>query len=393
MVVDDAANTVTFHLVAPDPEFLARLTLTDAVAVPAGTPMRDIRYSLPATGPYMWGTIRKPWAVMVRNPYFHEWSHAARPDGYPDRIVWRLIVSPAAELKAVERGAADIMYTTAPPADSLNQLQTRFPSQLHIHPGVGTGALMLNTRTAPFNDVRVRQALNYAIDRAELARLLGPPPGQPTCQMLASYMPGYERYCPYTLDPNPGGVWHAPNLAKAKQLIAASHTRGTRITIWDQLGLPRSIGTYLVSLLDRLGYRTQFKELSSDPNAPLRFADSRTSAQAAFTYIQPSYLSASQMIQVPFACQSFTPSSTKNANLAEFCDPRLDAQIHAALAAESNNPARAAALWAQADRTLTNQAPFVALPDSTSIDFVGARVGNYQYSFQDQMLLEQLWVR
>jgi hypothetical protein len=53
IVTDDAANTVTFHLVAPDPEFPARLAVWTAVAVPAGTPNHDIgTYPLPATGPY-----------------------------------------------------------------------------------------------------------------------------------------------------------------------------------------------------------------------------------------------------------------------------------------------------------------------------------------------------
>jgi transposase len=53
VVVDDAANTVTFHFVAPDPEFLDRLTLPDAYAVPAGTPYRDIGlHPMPSTGAY-----------------------------------------------------------------------------------------------------------------------------------------------------------------------------------------------------------------------------------------------------------------------------------------------------------------------------------------------------
>ena len=42
--------------------------------------------------------------VLVRNPYFHEWSAAAQPDGYPDRIVWNLAGSPDEQLTAVERG-------------------------------------------------------------------------------------------------------------------------------------------------------------------------------------------------------------------------------------------------------------------------------------------------
>ena len=75
------------------------------------------------------------------------------------------------------------------------------------------------------------------------------------------------------------------------------------------------------------------------------------------------------------------PDSTGNANWSEFCDPRLDAQIDSALAAESNNAPDTAALWAQADRTATDQAPAVPLTTNSDIDLVSARVGNYQYSF------------
>jgi peptide/nickel transport system substrate-binding protein len=98
VVTDDIIDAVTFHLVAPDPEFLVRLTQPDAFAVPAGTANRDIGLRpLPATGPYMWASVTNNEAMLVRNPYFHEWSRAARPDGYPDRIVFRRTASQPAE--------------------------------------------------------------------------------------------------------------------------------------------------------------------------------------------------------------------------------------------------------------------------------------------------------
>ena len=67
--------------------------------------------------------------------------------------------------------------------------------------------------------------------------------------------------------------------------------------------------------------------------------------------------------------------------------------VFGALAAESNNSPDAAALLAQADRTVTDQAPVVPLDTPSNIDFVSARVGNYQYSFQQAMLWDQFWVR
>src|SRR5262249_22746307 len=145
---------------------------------------------------------------LVRNPYFHVWSRAARPDGYPNQIDIRIGASPSAELTAVERGSADYTFD-GPPANRMGEVRTRFASRLYVNPNIITNLLVLNTRVAPFPDIRVRRALNYAVDRAKVARLLGQA-SQPTCQALPPYIPGYRRYCPYTLDPTAAGVWHAP---------------------------------------------------------------------------------------------------------------------------------------------------------------------------------------
>ena len=58
IVADDAANTVTFHLVKPDPEFLYQLAINFAYAVPAATPPANGTHPLPATGPYMIASYR-----------------------------------------------------------------------------------------------------------------------------------------------------------------------------------------------------------------------------------------------------------------------------------------------------------------------------------------------
>jgi peptide/nickel transport system substrate-binding protein len=396
VVMDDAANTVTFHLLAPNPEFLERLTLLDAAAVPADTPLHDIGlHPLPTTGPYRWVYVSRDAITQVRNPYFHEWSHAARPDGYPDRIVWQPVDSAEAGLTAVERGTADYLFDGVP-ENRMSEAQTRFARQLYITPTSSTYALFLNTRRAPFNDVRVRRAINYGIDRAKIAALVGQDT-QPACQILPAGLPGYRPYCPYTSDPHRVGAWRAPDLSQAKQLIAASGTGGTRITIWNLWGYGyRGLDPYLVSLFDRLGFRTQVKDFSdADPTGPTRFADSHTGAQAALYWIPVGslYPSASQVLQAEFGCRTFAPGSPGNPNWSEFCDQRLDGQINSALAAENNNSPQTAARWAQADRTATDQAPAVPLVTATDIHLVSARVGNYQYSFQLGVLLDQLWVR
>ncbi len=165
IVTNDNADTVTFHLTAPDPEFLYKLAFPLADAVPAGTPDREVGPAqLPATGPYMTQSFvpLHRW-VLVRNPRFREWSDQAQPGGYPSRIMLRLDIPPGPAVSAVEQNRADVLLS--PPPGRIHELATRYPSQLHSGPEGATIGLVLNTRVWPFNVLAARQALNYAIDR------------------------------------------------------------------------------------------------------------------------------------------------------------------------------------------------------------------------------------
>jgi YVTN family beta-propeller protein len=397
IVTDDAADTVTFHLVAPDPDFLSALTVWDAFAVPAKTPFHDLgSHPLPATGPYEVASVTRRQVVLVRNPYFHEWSHPAQPDGYPDRIVWRVGASVENAVTEVERGQAD--YTLdGPPPDRLNEVQTRFASQLHVTIDDVVIGLGLNTQVAPFNDIRVRRALNYAVDRAKLAQLLGQA-SRPTCQNLPPDVLGYQPYCPYTLNRDRAGAWSWPDLATARRLIAASGTRGTPITIWSGPGYMTPDFTpaarYLASLLDRLGYPTRVRTFSATSNWFSAASDSRAKVQAFdFVTVGP-YPSPSVYIGPDYtSCQSLVRNSQNNPNAYEFCDPRFDATVRSARAAQDVGSPVAYALWARADRQYTDDAPVVNLDTPSITDFVSHRVGNYQYNPALGVLIDQLWVR
>src|SRR5262249_28501260 len=111
IVADDVAHTVTFHLIRPDPDFLYKLALPFAYVLPAGTPRRPAgTHPLPATGPYMIATYRPRRLLgFVRNPFFHEWSRAAQPDGYPDRIDFRIAGTVDEAIRDVVDGKADVL--------------------------------------------------------------------------------------------------------------------------------------------------------------------------------------------------------------------------------------------------------------------------------------------
>jgi YVTN family beta-propeller protein len=394
IATDAAARTVTFHLVAPDSEFLKKLALPYASAVPDGTPMGDGgTHPVPGTGPYRIVTYEPDRRlVYARNPRFREWSRAAQPDGYPDRIDFQIGGNSERSVTAVERGKADLIVE-ALPADRIEEVKAQYASQLHVNPIPVTFFLFLNTRAPPFDDVRVRRALNYAIDRGAVIRLAPGGPGfaHPTCQVLPPNVLGYRPYCPYTLNQTPSGAWTAPNLAEARRLIAASHTRGMTITIWvgSEPGRAQSARA-LIPLLEGLGYEARVKQVP-DPLYRGTVSDSRTGAQIGVGAIS-SPLGASGFF-APLRCDAFRPNSGANGNVAEFCKPSIDALIKRALAEQAFDVHAANQLWGKVDRELVDQAPLVPLYTLTLAELVSKRVGNFQFSPQWSTLADQLWVR
>jgi ABC-type transport system substrate-binding protein/DNA-binding SARP family transcriptional activator len=397
IIADDAAHTVTFHLTAPDPEFLYKLAFPWADAVPSGTPAHPISAAqLPATGPYMTESLvpGHSW-ILVRNPRFHQWSAQSQPEGYPDRIILRLDVPPSQAVAEVRQGKADVLLT--PPADSVSQLATHYTSQLHTGPQAATIALALNTRVPPFDKPAARQAVNYAINRATVAALNGGPLAvQPTCQILPPTMPGYRPYCPYTILPGPAGVWMAPDLPLARQLVHISGTSGDRVSLLyasEPAPFPsRATARYVLSVLDELGFRASMHSTSATSYWGT-LGDSSKPVQAGFFSWFQDFPAPSDLITPLFACGSFVPRSQNNPNVAEFCNPRIDAQAQAALSLQPVDPSATATRWAAIDRELTNAAPWVPLYYPRSTTVLSARVGNYQYHPYWSVLIDQLWVR
>ena len=266
IVADDRTGTVTFRLTRPDPDFLYKLTLAYADVLPASAPSQQARTPLPATGPYMITRyVPGRELLLIRNPRFREWSAAAQPDGYPDRIVIRLGLTGAQGTAAVADGKGDFMPNIGQiPGSDAAYFLLHHRGQLRINPLMVTGFMFLNVNAPPFNDLRVRRALNLALGRRQIVNSYGGPlAAQPACQILPPQLPGYRRYCPYTRDPSAGGRWHGPDLARARRLVAASGTIGMKVTVWNsptpQVGVDETRDT--VATLRQLGYRASLRLL------------------------------------------------------------------------------------------------------------------------------------
>lgn len=332
--------------------------------------------------------------LLVRNPAFRNFSPAAHPGAFPDRIAVRVVADPNRAVKNVERGRADITfaYGLELPERALERLGLDHAAQLHADSLGSTQYMFLNTRVPPFDNVLARRALNYAVDRGRLVELLRAVSSvRPTCQLLAPGLPGYRPYCPYTLHPTPAGTWSAPNLGRARALVRASGTQGMRVQVWTKSN--HSIpGIYFAGLLRRLGYRASTHIV---PEAEDYYGMvTRRDVQIGWTGWERDYSSAADFFRPTVSCGALKISNYWGGNnFSRFCDPAVDRLMQRALNLQTIDPERADAAWARVDRAVVAAAPIVPYADEATETLVARRVGNYQYSPQWGPLIEQLWVR
>lgn len=397
VVTNNATGTVVFHLTEASNEFLQQLALPFAFAVPGNAPNSDIGSTqLPGTGPYMWASYAPNRELrLVRNPHFKVWSAAAQPDGFPDEIDVKIGLDLEAAITQVENGQADFVLPVGGtlPNDRLNEISTKYASQTHVNPVAGIFYMAMNNRVAPFNNVLVRRAINYATDRNAIVKIFGGAKlAVPTCQVLPPAFPGYRPYCPYSKGGG-GKVWKAPNMAKARKLIAQSGTKGQTVTIVNPNIPPgQATGLYYKDLLNKLGYKTKLKLLAPPVSNPLA-KNSRNKIQMTFSIWFQDYPAASDFLAILASCKSFVPNSGSNPNIEEYCDRKVQAKMDRAATLGRTDPAAANRLWAEIDKNVTDAAAMVVMINPRAVTFVSKRVGNFLFNPQWQFLLDQAWVQ
>ena len=388
VVINDQAGLIVFHLTAPDPDFLEKLTPeTYAAPVPPGTPDRDMGLTpVPGTGPYRIVSASSAEVVFDRNPYFHEWSHAAQPQGNPDEIIWRILPSEQDVESQIAQGKADWTWDSIPPA-KLHALEVEDPSEVRSNPSFVVEFIPLNTRVPPFNSLLARRALNYAVDRGKIVEMYGGPTvATPTCQPLLPGLLGYQRYCPYTVHPTPNGAWTAPDLALARKLVDESGTKGDVVTVWgspDEGAVPPQEAAYITQVLRSLGYRARLHMISFGLIKHSMWPAFQISVDGDWS---PDYPAPSGFLPPFFACNGGSSNGY-------YCNPAIDQEMTEATLLELQSPAQAAAMWAKVDHELTDQAEWVTTVDLNEVDIISTGLRNYEFNPVNGFIADQAVVR
>lgn len=214
-----SGDRLTIHLLAPDPNLPYQLAQSFFCAVPPDTPVNPNGVSaIPSAGPYSVVSYTPGRGiVMLRNPNYR----GDRPHRF-DRIDVSLDVASQHAIAAVEAGRADFADSVDISAGATKALGARYGAhspaarsghqQFFVRTEPGLDFFVLNTHRALFSHERLREAVNYAIDRSALARFgdpLAASPEAPFDHYLPPGVPGYRNVNVFPAQ---------PDLAKARRL-------------------------------------------------------------------------------------------------------------------------------------------------------------------------------
>ena len=406
IVTDDTAGTVIFHLRQQIPEFPFFLANPLASILPGDTPVENAGMTpIPGTGPYRITNVKgggegddtRPGELTLeRNPYFRPRGLAA-PDGYPDRIIATWKEGPDESINAVKTGSEDSTLALDF-SERIEEISNEVPGQFHIFESPFTRWVSLNENIPPLNDVRVRRAINFAVDRRAIAAVVGAPlSAELTCQILPPGIIGHVPYCPYTVNPGPAGIWSGPDLDAARRLVAASGTKGQRITLWrdpNRVSLARVLDL-VADAMRKLGYEVVINSRDGD-----QIFESALDSPKKYQSIPggwiADYPSPSNFMLPAFACPAFADRALAgvqtSANSAWFCSDEIDKKMQAALDAMENGLLASADLWAGVDRAVIDAAPVIPYVTQRTATIVSPRVGNVQYNPMMGLLLSQMWL-
>jgi ABC-type transport system substrate-binding protein len=345
------SDTLVIELEEADVSFLYILTIPGAFVVPreaVEASGKSFASHPVGSGPYVLTQWRRGVKMRFeRNPLFSQPDHQ-----YLEAVQVMVGGDPSLHLMMFESGELDIADITAAPGipvpDYIRiQRSARWRGQIERMPSAITHFLFLNTEMEPFDNPKVRQAMDYAIDKHKIVRLLR---GRviPANGFLPPMMPGYNSNRPvFPYDPG-----------KARQLLAESgHADGFSCRLWFEAGnaLTGPASASIQFDLAQVGIAAQLNPISLAPF--LESMQRRRTVQCGVIGWSQDYPDPSDFLDFNFNGNRITEEGCQNLSFYN----RPDVNKLLTEAARCDDPARRLGIYQAAEQIVVDDAPYVFL--------------------------------
>ncbi len=381
-----SGNDVVFALTAPDPDFVAKMGLRFVCPEKPGGSHTRAMVPEATTGPYMVTTATDKQLVVVRNPHWWDNAKIMGLDKFKGQL-WNIDgftldigVSADAQLLQLKNNQIDMgwdagMITSLAQRKQVEgdaDLSKRFRADLDPF----TRFYSLNTAVPPLNNVKLRQAINYAINRQALVAINGA--GQPWSMIESkALMPGATDVYP-----------NASDVEKAKQLIKESGVK-TPIKLkflhGEKPPAP-ALGAALKAQLDAVGFDVQI--ITHPGKGYYGFAaDDKNGFNIMGAGWAPDWVDGASAIG-----PVLTKAAIGGFNLSRLNDPTFESGF-AKVDALPYDAARTLA-WADFATTVTTDiAPLATWLQDEELNLLSNRVGGFQYDPAHLVNMATLYIK
>ena len=338
---NDETGEITIRLSERIGSFDYVLAMNFAGIVPGDTPFRNMtRNPPPGVGPYkITRSVPNRGFTLEKVPEFADYGIQDVPTGNVDKIDITIVKNQQRQTDDVINNKVDYLIDP-PPADRLREVQDKAEGRFEPYVTNSTYYVFMNTREKPFDDERVRQAVNFAIDKRAMQRIFG---GllAPSCNFLPPGMKGYQKIepCPY------GDPTQEPDLEKARQLIQEAGAEGAEVTVWGNDEDPsKPVTEYVADVMNQIGLNAKPRIVEASVYFQT-IGNQKTKAQAGFANWFQDFPHPANFM---FLINGRTIQETNNQNFGNVDDPEINDLIDGA---DRNTDLDAAAAdYAKADR-------------------------------------------
>ncbi|HHV79392.1 MAG TPA: glutathione ABC transporter substrate-binding protein [Firmicutes bacterium] len=299
---------------------------------------KDLARNPVGTGPFKlaeWVSGEK--IVMDRNPDYFEGAPQVQ------RVVFRIVPEDATRAMLIESGQVDVALRL--PVTELQRLRTNKDLNLIETPTLMTMYVALNNQRGALRDVRVRQAINYAVDKDVLLKDILGGLGTVADAPISSATWGYAKIGAYPCD-----------RAKAKDLLAgAGYGNGVELELWTPVGrylMDRQVAENLQAQLAEVGIKVKIRQWEFQS---LMAEVKKGQFDMVLLGWSPSTGDADQGLFPVFHSTQWPPGS----NRAHYKNPQVDSLLEKAK--QEVNPETRKSMYAQAEKLIMDEAAWLFL--------------------------------